>query len=95
MTLIYFIDATQCDQPENVTNADYTVTTLDSGGTVTYTCTLPYTHGTGNLVRTCDNNGEWTGSLPACMCGASPGTVFTGDDVVKLASDPIVMGNVF
>jgi hypothetical protein len=26
------------------------------------------------------------------VCGASPGTVFTGDDVVKLASDPIVMG---
>ena len=52
---------------DNSTFSPDSPTTLHQFGDVlTYTCNTGYNHSMGDLVRTCQNDGEWTGVLPAC-----------------------------
>jgi len=36
------------------------------GVALTYSCILGYNHTTGDLTRTCQSSGQWSGTLPAC-----------------------------
>ncbi|XP_053396028.1 sushi, von Willebrand factor type A, EGF and pentraxin domain-containing protein 1-like [Mercenaria mercenaria] len=61
-----------CGSPETVTGA----TAATSNGSIenstsTYSCENGYTHTSGDLKRTCDSNGTWSGTLPTCTpdCG--------------------------
>ena len=40
------------------------------GDVVTFTCDTGYNHSTGDLVRTCQNTGQWTGTAPTCTSKA-------------------------
>ena len=33
---------------------------------VTFVCDVGYNHSTGDLIRTCQNDGTWSGTLPTC-----------------------------
>ena len=37
---------------------------------ITYTCATGYNHSSGDLFRTCQNNGQWTGTAPTCTSKA-------------------------
>ena len=55
---------------ETAAHADFTPTSPDTlhnfNVIVTYVCDTGYNHSTGDLVRTCQNDGTWSGALPAC-----------------------------
>ena len=61
-----------CTRPDIIPNAQYDVSSLAPGGTVTYTCDPTYTHMYGDLVRLC-NGGVWGGILPTCSSMYSVG----------------------
>lgn len=65
-----------CTHPDIIPNAQYDVSSLAPGGTVTYTCDPTYTHMYGDLVRLC-NGGVWRGILPTCSSMYSVGFFFT------------------
>ena len=60
------LSAVQCPTPDNVANALFTEASKGIGATVTYVCDLGYIQNSGNMVRTCDNDGTWDGTLPSC-----------------------------
>ena len=49
---------------------------------LTYTCNTGYNHSTGDLLRHCQSNGEWTGEHPTCPSKNS----LPGPKVIKLVS---------
>ncbi|CAC5420397.1 CSMD [Mytilus coruscus] len=55
-----------CSTPDSVAHAQYTVMSLRAGGTVTYKCDTNYEHNSGSLVRICQSNETWNGTLPTC-----------------------------
>ena len=57
---------TLCDTPEDVAHASHSGSSYSVGDKVVYTCDVGYTHKSGDLERTCQDNGEWSGVLPVC-----------------------------
>lgn len=64
-----------CGDPGAPVNGDRVLTSTTTGATVEYSCTVGYRLN-GVDTRTCMDNQEWSGELPACVC----------KDGVKLAS---------
>ena len=50
----------------NMTFAPSTPDTHDFNTTVIYTCDVGYQYSSGDLVRTCDSTGNWSGAVPVC-----------------------------
>ena len=55
----------KCGGLSNPSNGQVSITNDTPGGTATYTCNSGYTL-VGLETRTCQNNGEWSGSAPTC-----------------------------
>ena len=53
------------------------------GDTVVYSCDVLYQHTAGNLVRTCEASGQWSGEPPTCT-GKHIGNSELGRDCVDL-----------
>ncbi len=53
--------------PAAVSNADFSGSDLTYQGQLSYTCQTGYEHTSGNLSRTCQSDGSWTGSTPVCQ----------------------------
>ena len=47
------------------------------GDELTYICNPGYNHSLGDLVRTCQSNGEWSGDLPTCPSELLHGKILT------------------
>ena len=47
--------------------SDPTRLLYDFGDLVAYTCFLGYNYSSGDLQRTCQTDGSWTGTLPECV----------------------------
>ena len=54
-----------CDEPETPANGDIVGTGNMVGDRVTYFCTNGFKL-SGDTVRTCLSNGQWSGTLPKC-----------------------------
>ena len=61
----YCCIAIQCDALSDPDNGDVSVTGTGVGDTATYTCDAGYEL-IGSSTRTCQSNGEWSGSPPTC-----------------------------
>ena len=59
------VDCGSLDDPVNG-QVEFTNTTV--GSTANYTCNCGYFLSNGNSTRTCEANGEWSGSPPSCEC---------------------------
>lgn len=58
-----------CSPPANGSHAYYSSNSqsqYDSGFTLSYTCDDTYSLASGDLSRTCQNNGQWDGTVPEC-----------------------------
>jgi len=49
-----------------MTFAPSTPDTHDFNTTIIYTCDVGYQYSSGDLVRTCDATGNWSGAEPVC-----------------------------
>ena len=59
--------AVGCGDPGTPTNGQRSLSSTTYNSVVTYTCDVRYTlQGMNN--RTCQSNGQWSGSLPQCNC---------------------------
>ena len=56
-----------CDEPETLINGDKDNTGNMEGDTVTYSCNSGFKL-SGDSLRTCQSNGEWSGTQPKCNC---------------------------
>ena len=56
-----------CGDPGTPTNGQRTLSSTTYTSVVTYTCDAVYTL-QGSNTRTCQSNGEWSGSVPQCLC---------------------------
>ncbi len=56
-----------CSLLANLTNGQVLTTDIVYQSTVTYSCDNGYTL-SGNQLRTCQANGQWSGSDPDCDC---------------------------
>lgn len=62
------ISVITCDKID-VPNMTFTPPTADShdfNTTIEYSCDIGYNYTYGDLFRTCNDTGEWTGTLPNC-----------------------------
>ena len=57
-----------CDLPTPVDHATVTPNDAehDYDTSITYTCDLSYNNTSGDLVRTCQADGQWSGDAPVC-----------------------------
>ena len=58
--------AVDCDDPGTPTNGQHSDTRTTLSYVVTYTCDNGYTL-QGSNTRTCQPNGQWSGSVPQCI----------------------------
>ena len=56
-----------CGNPGTPTNAQRTLSSTTYNSVVTYTCDVGYTLQGANS-RTCQSDGQWSGSAPQCNC---------------------------
>ncbi|KAH3814513.1 hypothetical protein DPMN_143015 [Dreissena polymorpha] len=61
----------ECAVPAQVPGAQMTYQGTNIGHTSTYTCLYGYQHTYGDLNRTCNGSGAWSGSTPVCRTGGS------------------------
>ena len=61
----YYHVAVDCVDPGTPTNGQRTLTSTTYNSVVTYTCDVGYTL-QGSNSRTCQSNGQWSGSVPEC-----------------------------
>ena len=65
----YFLTVAACIQ-EGADNSTFTPdspsTLHNFGDSLTYVCDTGHNHSLGDLVRTCQANGQWSGDLPTC-----------------------------
>ena len=54
-----------CDELQAPTNGIVRVSGSTEGSTATYSCISGYSL-VGNILRQCQNNGEWSGTQPFC-----------------------------
>ena len=59
------ISAVDCRDPGTPTNGQRSLSSTTYNSVVTYTCDVGYTL-QGSNSRTCQSNGQWSGSLPQC-----------------------------
>lgn len=59
------VTCTKIDIP-NMSFTPPTASTHDFNTTIYYTCDMGYNHTYGDLVRTCNELGQWSGLLPNC-----------------------------
>ena len=59
--------AIDCGDPGTPTNGQRTLSSTTYNSVVTYTCDVGYTL-QGSNSRTCQSNGQWSGSIPHCSC---------------------------
>ena len=57
--------AFDCGDPGTPTNGQRSLSSTTYNSVVTYTCDLSYTL-QGSNSRTCQSNGQWSGSVPQC-----------------------------
>ena len=62
----YFLAPVSCVALHVVLHAANDTTGTTYSDTITYTCLSGYKHTSGNLVRTCQADKNWSGSLPVC-----------------------------
>ena len=62
----YFIAPVSCGTPPVVSHTSNVNTGTDHSDTITYTCLSGYEKTSGNLVRTCQADKNWSGSPPVC-----------------------------
>ena len=65
LLLLLHCTAVDCGDPGTVTNGQHAFTTTTYNSVVTFTCNTGYTQ-PGSNRRTCQANGQWSGSLPRC-----------------------------
>ena len=58
--------AVNCGTPSFLTNGQRHYSGTTFGYTVTYTCNTGYRMTSGSSSRTCQSNGQWSGSHPTC-----------------------------
>ena len=54
-----------CGNPGTPDNGEKNSSSYQYGNTISFTCNVGYTL-QGSQVRTCQTNGEWTGTQPTC-----------------------------
>ncbi|KAK2192696.1 hypothetical protein NP493_25g07026 [Ridgeia piscesae] len=59
--------AITCPPPELPHMATYSVTAVMYMSQVTYSCRHGYVMAAGDKVRTCEENGRWSGTAPTCQ----------------------------
>ena len=64
----FFINyiAVNCGTPSSLSNGQRLYSRTTFGYTVTYTCNTGYLKTAGSSSRTCQSNGQWSGSHPTC-----------------------------
>ena len=64
----FFINyiAVNCGTPSSLSNGLRLYSGTTFGYTVTYTCNTGYLRTAGSSSRTCQSNGQWSGSHPTC-----------------------------
>ena len=55
-----------CGTPSSLSNGQRRYSSTKFGSTVTYTCNTGYRMTAGSSSRTCQSNGQWSGSHPTC-----------------------------
>ena len=55
-----------CGTPSSLSNGQRSYSGTTVGYTVTYTCNTGYLRTAGSSSRTCQSNGQWSGSHPTC-----------------------------
>jgi len=60
------LDYTDCGSPEAPAGVTVSISSTTFGSQVTYTCAYGYSSLTGSSTRTCDSDGNWSGSVPSC-----------------------------
>ena len=55
-----------CGTPSSLSNGQRSYSGTTVGYTVTYTCNTGYRMTAGSSSRTCQSNGQWSGSHPTC-----------------------------
>ena len=55
-----------CGTPRSLSNGQRRYSSTTFGSTVTYTCNAGYRRTAGSSSRTCQSNGQWSGSHPTC-----------------------------
>ena len=67
-TLYWFYTAAiDCGDPGTPTNGQRSLSSTTYNSVVTYTCDVGYTL-QGSNSRTCQSDGQWSGSVPQCQC---------------------------
>ena len=64
-TLFFFFPAVGCGDPGTPTNGQRSLSSTTYNSVVTYTCDVGYTLQGANS-RTCQSDGQWSGSVPQC-----------------------------
>ena len=65
--LLIQIPVVDCGDPGTPSNGERNVSSTTYNSVVTYTCDVGYRlQGSNN--RTCQSNGQWSGSVPQCTC---------------------------
>ena len=64
----FFINyiAVNCGTPSSLSNGQRRYSSTTFGSRVTYTCNTGYLRTAGSSSRTCQSNGQWSGSHPTC-----------------------------
>ena len=62
----FLFPAIKCPTPELPLTATYEVTAMTYMSQVTYSCRPGYVMAGGDKVRTCEENGRWSGTAPTC-----------------------------
>ena len=65
--LSQLLPAIDCGDPGTPTNGQRSLSSTTYNSVVTYTCDASYAL-QGSSSRTCQSDGQWSGSLPECMC---------------------------
>ena len=55
-----------CGTPRSLSNGERSYSSTIVGSTVTYTCDTGYLRTAGSSSKTCQSNGQWSGSHPIC-----------------------------
>ena len=62
-----------CGSLASPANGQVSLTTTTFGSTATYECDAEYVLVGGEDTRTCQENGQWSGTAPSCICKFSTG----------------------
>lgn len=68
-----FIHVVECPPLKNLTNGHVMFTSVGAGAVATYSCNNDFDL-TGNTVRICQANRQWSGYEPSCEIASSSGS---------------------